>query len=69
MPFYEYECKCGRVVEEFYPIDERPKSIQCLCGKRASFVLSATRTDFKFTDKEVRIPSNPTSVPTWKRKP
>lgn len=64
MPFYEYQCKCGWIGEDFAPTAaDRPRTIQCdSCGKRARFVISATKTHFKHTDREVRIPSEPTSV-------
>lgn len=64
MPFYEYQCSCGWIGEDFAPtVGDRSNTIRCgACGKRAKFVISATRTDFKYTDKEVRIPSEPKSV-------
>lgn len=65
MPFYEYECeKCGWIGEDFAPTAaDRSANIRCAdCGGRAKFILSATKTDFHHTEKEIRIPTNPTKV-------
>ena len=64
MPFYCFECEeCGHVNEDFYPVDDRPNVVCCVhCGGVARFVIVPSNVHFNHTEKEVRIPSNPTSV-------
>lgn len=66
MPFYDYRCSsCDLLTEMFYAsYKERPSVVPCRkCGDSAHFEISAgPHIHWKFTDKEVRIPSNPLSV-------
>jgi len=41
MPLYEYECRaCGKAVEEYFGIDDFPRSIDCECGGEATKTVS-----------------------------
>src|SRR5690625_2683145 len=42
MPLYDYRCPSGDVVEKFFPMNEKPDSIDCpQCGQVATSVLPA----------------------------
>lgn len=49
MPIYTFECKCGKVTEEIYHIQDMPDSIKCPeCGGAAGRIISphgAIQTD------------------------
>lgn len=66
MPTYEYECeKCKHVWETF--LKKVPKTnvagVCPACGSAfTKTCISRSEIHFHFTDKEVRIPSPPTSV-------
>lgn len=40
MPYYEYECACGKRAERFRPIALRRKRTKCACGKRMDLIIS-----------------------------
>lgn len=48
MPTYDFRCKdCGAVLEDFFPIAERPPSIECpKCGGEAERSFSAPAVYF-----------------------
>lgn len=41
MPTYEYQCPEGHTMTGFYPLAKKPLTTKCVCGKRASFIISA----------------------------
>lgn len=42
MPTYTFQCdECGSSTEEFYKYSERPETIQCACGGKASHTITA----------------------------
>ena len=46
MPVYEFECKCGEVIEDLVKLGT--KSIACpKCGKRAQKIMSRCSFDLK----------------------
>jgi len=40
MPIYEYQCRCGKVVEKVVKVNRVLKRVRCKCGWMAKRVLS-----------------------------
>jgi len=49
MPYYDYECECGRKFDEFKRIDERHFAKCPSCGKKARMVFTGTNQVSIFT--------------------
>lgn len=41
MPLYVFECSCGNKQEEVFKINNCPKEIFCVCGKKAKKIIVA----------------------------
>jgi putative FmdB family regulatory protein len=40
MPIYEYQCRCGNLIEKFHKPRRVPNKARCSCGWQAKRVLS-----------------------------
>jgi hypothetical protein len=64
MSIYEFECEHGHVTEGHYALADRPAFIVCehadlpgepgspMCGLAAHYVMSATPTSFRHSDRK-----------------
>ena len=66
MPTYAYECAEGHRMEGFWRVAERPERVRCVCGRKASQVITTAPAYHSLAtfsrdidDAEVRATRNP----------
>jgi putative FmdB family regulatory protein len=43
MPIYQYQCRCGEIIEKFHKITRIPNTARCKCGWLAKKIISVHR--------------------------
>lgn len=73
MPIYEYNCRCGKVIEKFHKINRVPKKTRCTCGWLAKRVISIggikadSINDVKWLDSALKTLQRPGEKPIESR--